>query len=39
MIKELVGPAMVGFISFIAGCFVDLNGNGIPDTFEKGEKK
>ncbi len=39
MIKELVGPAMVGFISFIAGCFVDLNGNGIPDTFEKEEKK
>lgn len=39
MIRELVGPAMVGFITFIAGCFVDLDGNGIPDHFEKEEKK
>lgn len=39
MVRELVGPAMVGFISFIAGCFVDLNGNGIPDHFEKEKDK
>ena len=38
MVRELVGPAMVGFVTFIAGCFVDLDGNGIPDHFEK-EKK
>ena len=39
MIRELVGPAMVGFITFIAGCFVDLDGNGIPDHFEKEKDK
>ena len=36
---ELVGPAMVGFVTFIAGCFVDLDGNGIPDHFEKEKEK
>lgn len=39
MIRELVGPTMVGFITFIAGCFVDLDGNGIPDHFEKEKDK
>ena len=32
MIRELVGPAMVG-------CFVDLDGNGVPDHFEKEKDK
>lgn len=39
MIRELVGPAMVGFVTFIAGCFVDLDGNGVPDHFEKEKDK
>lgn len=39
MVRELVGPAMVGFVTFIAGCFVDLDGNGVPDHFEKEERK
>ena len=39
MVRELVGPAMVGFVTFIAGCFVDLDGNGIPAHFEKAEKQ
>jgi len=39
MVRELVGPAMVGFVTFIAGCFVDLDGNGVPDRFEKEKDK
>lgn len=39
MVRELVGPAMVGFVTFIAGCFVDLDGNGVPDYFEKEKDK
>lgn len=35
IIREMIGTAMIGFITFIAGCFVDVNGNGIPDRFEK----
>lgn len=35
IIKEMIGPAMIGFITFIAGCFVDLNNNGVPDELEK----
>ena len=35
----MIRPAMVGFITFIAGCFVDLDGNGIPDHFEKEKDK
>ena len=35
VIKEMIGPAMIGFITFIAGCFVDMNNNGIPDKFEE----
>ena len=34
IIKEMIGPAMIGFVTFIAGCFVDVNSNGIPDKFE-----
>lgn len=33
-IDRLVGPYMVAFVTFIAGCFVDLNGDGIPDRLE-----
>lgn len=36
--NQLTGPAFVAFISFIAGCFVDVNGDGIPDELEKGEQ-
>lgn len=35
IIREMIGTAMIGFITFIAGCFVDVNENGIPDRFEK----
>lgn len=35
IIHELDAPAMVAFITFIAGCFVDLDGDGIPDVIEK----
>lgn len=39
IINEMVGPAMIGFVTFIGGCFVDLNNNGVPDQYEKeGEK-
>ena len=26
--------AMIGFVTFIGGCFVDLNNNGVPDRLE-----
>lgn len=35
IIQEMMGGAAVAFVSFIGGCFVDLNGNGVPDNFEK----
>ena len=35
IIKEMIGPAMIGFMTFIAGCFIDMNNNGIPDRFEE----
>jgi hypothetical protein len=38
VIKEMIGPAMIGFMTFIAGCFIDMNNNGIPDKFEEDEK-
>lgn len=38
VIKEMIGPAMIGFVTFIAGCFIDTNGNGIPDKFEDDNK-
>lgn len=34
IIKEMIGPAMIGFVTFIGGCFVDLNNNGVPDRLE-----
>jgi hypothetical protein len=38
VIKEMIGPAMIGFMTFIAGCFIDMNNNGIPDNFEEDEE-
>ncbi len=35
IIQETISTTMIGFITFIAGCFVDLNKNSIPDQFEK----
>lgn len=35
VIKEMIGSAMIGFMTFIAGCFIDMNNNGIPDKFEE----
>lgn len=32
IIQEMVGASI--FVSFICGCFVDLNGNGVPDNLE-----
>lgn len=38
IIKEMIGPAMIGFVTFIGGCFVDLNNNGVPDRLEENNK-
>ena len=38
VIREMIGTAMNGFMTFIAGCFVDMNDNGIPDKFEEDNK-
>lgn len=39
IIKEMVGTSMVAFVTFIAGCMVDTNNNGVPDKFEDEEDK
>lgn len=44
LIREITGPAMVAFVTFIATSLVDKDGDGIPDPFEKeiesnGDKK
>ena len=40
IIQETISATMIGFITFIAGCFVDLNKNGVPDNLEgKDEEK
>lgn len=39
IIKEMIGPAMIGFVTFIGGCFVDLNNNGVPDRLEDADRK
>lgn len=39
IIKEMIGPAMIGFVTFIGGCFVDLNNNGVPDRLEDAKDK
>ena len=39
LIKEMVGTSMVAFVTFIAGCMVDTDKDGIPDQFEKEDEK
>ena len=39
LIREMVGGGMVAFVTFIAGCMVDSDHDGIPDRFEKEEEK
>lgn len=39
LITEMVGGGMIAFVTFIAGCMVDTDKDGIPDQFEKEEKK
>ncbi len=38
LIKELIAPAAVAFVTFIVTCCVDKDGNGIPDSMEKGNE-
>lgn len=35
LIREVIGPAMVTFVTFIATSLVDKDGDGVPDKFEK----
>lgn len=35
LIQEMVGTSMVAFVTFIAGCMVDSDHDGIPDRFEE----
>lgn len=37
-LDALIGPAMIGFVTFIGGCLVDVNNNGIPDRLEGGKQ-
>lgn len=39
LIQEMVGASMVAFVTFIAGCLVDKDNDGIPDQFEEGDEK
>lgn len=39
LIREVTGPAMVAFVTFIATSLVDKNENGVPDPFEKEREK
>lgn len=39
LIDEVIGTSMVAFITFIAGCMVDTDKDGIPDRFEEEEEK
>ena len=39
LIREMVGSGMIAFVTFIAGCMVDTDKDGIPDQFEKEEGK
>lgn len=39
IIQEMTGPAMISFVTFVAGCFVDMNKNGIPDKLEDDNEK
>lgn len=35
LLKELTGPTMIGFITFIALSFTDSDEDGIPDSIDK----
>ena len=35
LIREITGPAMVAFVTFIATSLVDKDGDGVPDTLEQ----
>ena len=37
LIREMVGGGMIAFITFIAGCMVDTDKDGIPDQFDEKE--
>lgn len=39
LIQEMVGTGMVAFVTFIAGCMVDTDHDGIPDQFEREEEE
>lgn len=39
IIREMVGASMVAFVTFIATCCVDKDGDGVPDRFENEEDK
>jgi hypothetical protein len=44
LIREITGPAMVAFVTFIVTSLVDKDGDGVPDNLEKeiesnGDKK
>lgn len=39
LIREMVGTSMVAFVTFIAGCMVDTDHDGVPDQFEEGEEE
>lgn len=39
LIREVIGPAMVAFVTFIATSLVDKNENEVPDPFEKEREK
>lgn len=44
LIREITGPAMAAFVTFIATSLVDKDGDGVPDNLEKeiennGDKK
>ena len=39
LIKEMIGTSMIAFITFIAGCLVDTDHDGVPDQFEKEDEK
>ena len=38
LIDRVISPQMVAFITFISTCFVDKDGNDIPDRFEHKDK-
>lgn len=35
LIREITGPAMVAFVTFVATSLVDTDGDSVPDKFEQ----